>query len=868
MNTIIPWLEHLNVLMPPRNIALVGAGNGKGIWAQWLAHQASKSRVTFIEAEPLQYSTLQRTLDLLGERAQHCEIRNTVVAAQQGSASFFVANSQQESGLLEPRSLLSLWPNLQTEEVKELSAITLDALLGELSEDAEQPMGEGHWLVIDCLPAGALLRASSKLDLVDVVIARVLLGEMHAMPDGTSLEEVAEFLQQKGMVQIAVEATRHPGIGYALFVRDARAALHVHHSECQKLRLNGEEQAKLLQEFQAQVGQLTQTKAAAEKRSQELALQLEQLGQALEKQSRLAQERLSQTEQLTQAKLIVETQSQERVQQLEQLGKARDEQAKLAQERHAQIEQLTQAKAAAEKQSQERAQQLEQLTKARDEQAKLAQERHAQIEQLTQAKAAAEKQSQERVQQLEQLTKARDEQAKLAQERHAQIEQLTQAKAAAEKQSQDRAQQLEQLTKARDEQAKLAQERLVQTEQLTQAKAAAEKQSQERAQQLEQLTKARDEQVKLAQERHAQTEQLTQAKAAAEKQSQERAQQLEQLTKARDEQAKLAQERQVQIEQLKLVSTALQKNEVQEKQFKEFQQQLESSLGERIGKVLAGQIDAGVKAQTEAFSKLLQSNLSETREGLQGVVNASETKVKNELGKGLANSVKQLESFMNIQSFFSSGDFFSDFHGWPISPDIGVFLLEKMRSQNYDLIIEFGSGTSTALFAKAAEVMSGKTQKSAVPKTLKTEIVTFEHNQLYHEKTQKMLRARKLDGYVNLIHAPLIDWKDERQDYLYYDCQSVLEDLAEKYKSQKIKILVLVDGPPGSTCKNARYPAVPIIFNAFAKQSIDIVLDDASRPEEKATIDLWREFYKKRSIAIEESSIPSEKGIHISSQIT
>lgn len=721
MNTIIPWLEHLNVLMPPRNIALVGAGNGKGIWAQWLVHQASKSKVTLIEAEPLQYSILQRTLDLLGERAQHCEIRNTVVAAQQGTASFFVTNSQQESGLLEPRSLLSLWPNLQTEEVKELSAITLDALFSDLSEDAEQPMGKGHWLVIDCLPAGALLRASSKLDLVDVVIARVLLGEMHAMPDGTSLEEVAEFLQQKGMVQTAVEATRHPGIGYALFVRDARAALHVHHTECQKLRLNGEEQAKLLQELQAQAGQLTQTKAAAEKRSQELAEQLEQLGQALEKQSRLAQER------------------------------------------------------------------------------------HAQIEQLTQAKAAAEKQSQELAQQLEQLT---------------------------------------------------------------QAKLIVEAQSQERAQQLEQLGKARDEQAQLAQERHAQIEQLTQAKAAAEKQSQERAQQLEQLTKARDEQAKLAQERQVQIEQLKVVSTALQKNEVQEKQFKEFQQQLESSLGERIGKVLAGQIDAGVKAQTEVFSKLLQSNLSETKEGLQRVVNASETKVKNELGKGLTNSVKQLESFMNIQSFFSSGDFFSDFHGWPISPDIGVFLLEKMRSQNYDLIIEFGSGTSTALFAKASEAMSGKTQKSAVPKTLKTEIVTFEHNQLYHEKTQKMLRARKLDGYVSLIHAPLIDWKDECQDYLYYDCQSILEDLAEKYKSQKIKILVLVDGPPGATCKNARYPAVPIIFNAFSKQSIDIVLDDASRPEEKATIDLWREFYKKRSIAIEESLIPSEKGIHIFSQIT
>ncbi|WP_057092468.1 class I SAM-dependent methyltransferase [Comamonas thiooxydans] len=466
MNTIIPWLEHLNVLMRPRNIALVGAGNGKGIWAQWLAHQASESRVTFIEAEPLQYSTLQRTLDLLGERAQHCEIRNTVVAAQQGTASFFVANSQQESGLLEPRSLLSLWPNLRTEEVKELNAITLDALFSDLSEDAEQPMGEGHWLLIDCLPAGALLRASSKLDLVDVVVARVLLGEMHAMPDGTSLEEVAEFLQQKGMVQIAVEATRHPGIGYALFVRDARAALHVHHSECQKLRLNGEEQARLLQEFQTQI------------------------------------------EHLTQAKLIVETQSQERVLQLEQLRKGCDEQAKLAQELQAQVVQLTQGKAAADKQLQERAQQLEQVTKARDEQAKLAQERLAQTEQLTQAKAATEKQLQERAQQLEQVTKARDEQAKLAQERQAQVEQLTQAKAAGDKQLQERAQQLVQVTKARDEQTQLAQERLAQTEQLTQAKAAAEKQSQERAQQLEQVTKARDEQAKLAQKLQVQIEQL------------------------------------------------------------------------------------------------------------------------------------------------------------------------------------------------------------------------------------------------------------------------------------------------------------------------------------------------------------------------
>ena len=389
MNTIIPWLEHLNVLMRPRNIALVGAGNGKGIWAQWLAHQASESRVTLIEAEPLRYSMLQRTLDSLGERAQHCEIRNTLVGTEQGTASFFVASSQQESGLLEPRSLLSLWPNLQTEEVKELSAMPLDTLIGDASEDVGQSLGEGHWMVIDCLPAAALLRASNKLDLVDVVVARVLLGERHAVPDGTSLQEVAELLQQQGMPQIAVEGTRHPGIGYALFVRDARAALHVqvrtHHSECQKLRLNGEEQARLLQEFQAQIERLTQAKLVVETQSQERFLQLEQLSKACDEQAKLAQERLTQTEQLTQAKAVAEKLSQERAQQVEQLTKARDEQAKLVQERLAQTEQLTQAKAAADRQLQERAQQLEQVGKASDEHAKVAHERQAQIEQLTQA---------------------------------------------------------------------------------------------------------------------------------------------------------------------------------------------------------------------------------------------------------------------------------------------------------------------------------------------------------------------------------------------------------------------------------------------------------------------------------------------------
>jgi hypothetical protein len=146
-----------------------------------------------------------------------------------------------------------------------------------------------------------------------------------------------------------------------------------------------------------------------------------------------------------------------------------------------------------------------------------------------------------------------------------------------------------------------------------------------------------------------------------------------------------------------------------------------------------------------------------------------------------------------------------------------------------------------------------------------TDIVTFEHDKLYFTKTQHLLKSRGLEQGVQLVHAPLIDWTEGDQAYLYYDCESTLRGLAEQYADRQLRILVLVDGPPGSTCTNARYPAVPCVFKAFARHQIDLVLDDASRPEEKQAIELWRSFWKKRSFRITENLISSEKGIYLAS---
>jgi predicted O-methyltransferase YrrM len=238
----------------------------------------------------------------------------------------------------------------------------------------------------------------------------------------------------------------------------------------------------------------------------------------------------------------------------------------------------------------------------------------------------------------------------------------------------------------------------------------------------------------------------------------------------------------------------------------------------------------------------------------------SEKRVKRELAKGLTNAVKQLESYMAIQQWADSGSAAFDFHGWSISPDLGLFLIDKINTRDYDLIIEFGSGTSTALIAKA---VSKRAQLQEASRS--TQILSFEHKLNYFEKTQQTLKQHGFDSSVQLTYAPLAAWKEGEAEYLYYDCQDTLEALRQQHLNATLNVLLVIDGPTGATCPNARYPAVPFVFEALGRHRIDLVLDDASRPEEKAVIDMWRTYWKKRAMPISEMEVPSEKGIYFAS---
>ncbi|GMM72677.1 hypothetical protein MTsDn5_26290 [Alteromonas gracilis] len=310
-------------------------------------------------------------------------------------------------------------------------------------------------------------------------------------------------------------------------------------------------------------------------------------------------------------------------------------------------------------------------------------------------------------------------------------------------------------------------------------------------------------------------------------------------------------------------------------------QQLESDLNAQIKvntelkdelSTLKNQLDAAIES-TKLNNNALETITEQFKHMQQDALADLKSKLHWKIDKGLNNAVKQVESFIGVQRFLEKGEISMEFHGWPISSDIALYLLGQIKERDYDLIIEFGSGTSTQLFAKAMEfkaLQEPKSEKTSSTKVANkvesganSSVVTFEHNKKYFEKTQKLLKQKELLSMVKLVHAPLIDIESNGESFLYYDCETELNSIASKFAKHSAKMLVLVDGPPGSTGPLARLPALNKLLNVLGHHQLDIVLDDSNRAEEKTIIAKWKETLEARFVPFEEEEIPCEKGAYV-----
>jgi predicted O-methyltransferase YrrM len=158
--------------------------------------------------------------------------------------------------------------------------------------------------------------------------------------------------------------------------------------------------------------------------------------------------------------------------------------------------------------------------------------------------------------------------------------------------------------------------------------------------------------------------------------------------------------------------------------------------------------------------------------------------------------------------------------GWAVTPNTLVELVSMVLSDPRDLlVVECGSGTSTVWFAHCQKTKGGRGR-----------VVALEHDPKYAEQTRGHIRRLGLDGWAEVRDARLVEFELEGRTVLWYDPQAVAD-------LNRIDVL-FVDGPPGYTSTEARFPAFPVLARQLARDAI-VVLDDVTRGHESSIAERW-----------------------------
>ncbi|WP_418139336.1 hypothetical protein AB9R84_11305 [Oceanimonas smirnovii] len=303
-------------------------------------------------------------------------------------------------------------------------------------------------------------------------------------------------------------------------------------------------------------------------------------------------------------------------------------------------------------------------------------------------------------------------------------------------------------------------------------------------------------------------------------------------------------------------------HEAAEQQVVELTQQL-NSANEQIN-----QLTTQLQQQQQAGSKL--SELEQKMEQLFASQAEQLRQNTNALGQHVtkmhASSNRQWQAALAVQHSLSFGEQPLQFSDTSISPELAQHLITLVQNNNYDLIIEFGSGHSTSLLARALlsqhkrwqgngqlALKNNEPQTQLVPSEhdLPKRVISFEHNKNYHQQTQQSLQQQGLSEVVELVHAPLVNCTFSPEQ-LFYDCEPKLQQLAALFEGEEKRILVLVDGPSAEPTAHSRTPALPALLNHFARHRLDVVLDDHHRDSEQQSAEQWRTQLAERSLSFKE----------------
>lgn len=284
---------------------------------------------------------------------------------------------------------------------------------------------------------------------------------------------------------------------------------------------------------------------------------------------------------------------------------------------------------------------------------------------------------------------------------------------------------------------------------------------------------------------------------------------------------------------------------------------------------LRAQLEAEIAARATEAKALVEivaryETLAEESSHVRQAIESSEAQldtvhksVEASIDREVTNAIRQIESFVALQGYLLSGDLPPALHGWPVSPDFALLLVQLLELEKFDAIIEFGSGSSTLIIAKTLDNIAKRSTQKNRPVQ-----VALEHLEKYHAATSKILARAGLQDKVHLILAPLKNWKLESGEvFNYYSPGNSLRTSSISDLSNRIsRILSVVDGPPASVGRLSRYPALELLLQTFPSHHGVILLDDYFRPDEREVVKRWQQMLEARGMAAEIIEHQLEKG--------
>lgn len=177
--------------------------------------------------------------------------------------------------------------------------------------------------------------------------------------------------------------------------------------------------------------------------------------------------------------------------------------------------------------------------------------------------------------------------------------------------------------------------------------------------------------------------------------------------------------------------------------------------------------------------------------------------------------------------------------GWAATPELALNVYKIIEAEKPKKIVELGSGVTTIVSAYALEKFNPDGR-----------VHSFDHDSDFADKTRGELKHHQLEKFVTIVNSPLKDISLNNKKWKWYDIDFSIID--------KFIDLLIIDGPPLETQKNARYPALPSFYSKLSDNAV-VIFHDTNRKTESKTVDIWLKEFPD----FVHTSLRTEKGITI-----